>query len=140
MSLSPNTAWVRARLCKLQKGCTRLTATSDKVYQLLAHGRWFSPDTPASSTTKTVCHDIAESGVKHQKSIKSFCTFSFGHCVVCSAIYGFWLSLLYLQTLLVPRESCLETRATTILKICADLQYYTNSKRVGKPELVITRQ
>jgi hypothetical protein len=25
-----------------------------------AHGRWFSPDTPASSTTKTDRHDIAE--------------------------------------------------------------------------------
>jgi len=31
-------------LCKLQKGCTRLAATSDKDYQLLAHGRWFSPE------------------------------------------------------------------------------------------------
>ena len=31
-----------------------------KVYQLLAHGRSFSPDTPASSTTKTGRHDIAE--------------------------------------------------------------------------------
>jgi hypothetical protein len=31
----------------------------------------------------------------------SFCIFSFGHCVVCSSsIYGFWLSLWYLQTLL----------------------------------------
>ena len=30
-----------------------------------------------------------------------FCTFSFGHCVVCSSsIYGFWLPLWYLQTLL----------------------------------------
>ena len=55
-----NTAWVRARLCKLQKGCTRLTAASDKVYQLFAHGRWFSLDTPAASTTKTGHHDIAE--------------------------------------------------------------------------------
>ena len=55
-----NTAWVRTRLCKLQKGCTRLAAASDKVYQLLAHGRWFSPGTPASSTTKTGRHDIAE--------------------------------------------------------------------------------
>ena len=27
---------------------------------MLAHGRWFSPGTPASSTTKTGCHDIAE--------------------------------------------------------------------------------
>jgi hypothetical protein len=32
----------------------------------------------------------------------SFCTFSFGHCVVCSSsIYGFWLPLWYLQTLLL---------------------------------------
>ena len=28
----------------------------------------------------------------------SICTFSFGHCVVCSSIYGFWLPLWYLQT------------------------------------------
>jgi hypothetical protein len=27
---------------------------------LLAHGRWFSPGTPASSTTKTGRHNIAE--------------------------------------------------------------------------------
>jgi hypothetical protein len=53
-------AWVRAWLSKLQKGCTRLAGASDIVYQLLAHGRWFSPGTPASSTTKTGCHDIAE--------------------------------------------------------------------------------
>jgi hypothetical protein len=31
-----------------------------KAYHLLAHGRWFSPGTPASSTTKTGRHDIAE--------------------------------------------------------------------------------
>jgi hypothetical protein len=43
-----------------KKGCTQLAATSDKVYQLLAHGRCFSLGTPASSTTKTGCHDIAE--------------------------------------------------------------------------------
>ena len=39
-------------------GCTRLTAASDQVYQLLSHGRWFSPDTPASSTIITDRHDI----------------------------------------------------------------------------------
>jgi hypothetical protein len=44
----------------VEKGCTRLAAASDKAYQLLAHGRWFSPDTSASSTTKTGHHDIAE--------------------------------------------------------------------------------
>ena len=58
-----------------KKGCTRLAAVSDKVYQLLAHGRWFSPGTPASSTTKTRRHDIAEIllkvALKHQKSNQS---------------------------------------------------------------------
>jgi hypothetical protein len=43
-----------------KKGCTRLAAASDKVYQLLNHGRWFSPGTQASSTTKTGRHNIAE--------------------------------------------------------------------------------
>jgi len=37
-----------------------LLAASDKVYQLLAHGRWFSRGTPASSTIKTGRHHIAE--------------------------------------------------------------------------------
>jgi hypothetical protein len=63
------------RVCKLQKGCTRLTTAGDKVYQLLVHGRWFSPGTLASSTTKTDHHDIAEIllkvalNTKNQKSI-----------------------------------------------------------------------
>ena len=35
-------------------------SASDKVYQLLANGRWFSPGTPASSTTKIGHHDIDE--------------------------------------------------------------------------------
>jgi hypothetical protein len=34
------------------------TTNSDQV--LLAHGRWFSPGTPASSITKTGRHDVAE--------------------------------------------------------------------------------
>jgi hypothetical protein len=53
----------------------RLAVACDKVYHLFAHayGQWFSPDTPASSTTKTGRHDIAEIllkvALKHQKSI-----------------------------------------------------------------------
>ena len=54
-----------------KKGCTRLSAASDKVYQLLAHGRWFSPGTPASSTTKTGRHDIAEILLKVALSTKN---------------------------------------------------------------------
>jgi hypothetical protein len=53
------------------------SAASDKVYQLLAHGhgRWFSPGSPPSSTTKAGRHDIAEIllkvALKHQKSNQS---------------------------------------------------------------------
>ena len=54
-----NAAYVRARLCKLQKRCTRLAAASVNAYQLLACGRWFSPGNSASSTTKTGRHAIA---------------------------------------------------------------------------------
>jgi hypothetical protein len=53
-----------------KKGCTRLAAASEKVYQLLAHGQWFSSCT-LTSTTKTGRHDIAEIllkvALKHQK-------------------------------------------------------------------------
>jgi len=70
-----NTAWVRVWLCKLQKGCTRLAAASDKVYQLLAHGRRSSPGTPDFSTIKTGRYDIAEIllkvALKHKKKQKS---------------------------------------------------------------------
>jgi hypothetical protein len=52
-------------------GVRQLGYGSDKVYQLLAHGRWFSPGTPASSTTETDRHDIAEIllkvALKHKK-------------------------------------------------------------------------
>jgi hypothetical protein len=62
---------------KLQKRVHSTHNASDKVYQLLAHGRWFFPGTPASSTTKTGRNDIAEIflkvalNTKNQKSIKS---------------------------------------------------------------------
>jgi len=38
----------------------------------------------------------------------SFCTFSFGHCVVCSSsIHWFWLPLWYTQTLLKLNNVCM---------------------------------
>jgi hypothetical protein len=60
ISLSPIRRGFAPGFANYKKGCTRLAAASDKVYQLFAHGRWFSPGTPASSTNKTGRHDIAE--------------------------------------------------------------------------------
>jgi len=48
-------------------------------------------------------------------SCLSFCTFSFGHCVVCSSsIYGFWLPLWYLQNLL--KSSHLRPRKIVLIR------------------------
>jgi hypothetical protein len=43
-----------------KKGCNPLTAASDKVYQLLAQVGGSLWSIPASSTTKTGRHDIAD--------------------------------------------------------------------------------
>ena len=68
-SLSPIRRGFAPGFVNYNKGCTRLATASDKVCQLLAHGRWFSL---ASSTTNTGRHDIAEIllkvALKHQKS------------------------------------------------------------------------
>ena len=69
--------WFAPGFFNTKKGCTRPAAASDKDYQLLAHGRWFSPGTPASSTTKSGRRDIAEILLKvslntKNQSIKSF--------------------------------------------------------------------
>ena len=74
-SLSPIRRGFAPGFVIYKKECTRLAAAGDKAYQLLAHGRWFSPGTPASSTTKAGRHDIAEillkEALKHQKSNQS---------------------------------------------------------------------
>ena len=59
-SLSPIQIGFAPGFVNYKTGCTRLPAASDKVYLLLSHVRWFSPGTPASSTTKTDCYDITE--------------------------------------------------------------------------------
>ena len=66
-SLSPIRRGFAPGFESYKKECTRLAAASNKVYQLLAHGRWFSP---ASFFTKTGRHDIAEIllNTKHQNS------------------------------------------------------------------------
>ena len=47
-------------LSPIRRGFAPGFVTYKKVCQMFAHGQWFSPRTPASSTTKTDRHDIAE--------------------------------------------------------------------------------
>ena len=68
-SVSPIRRGFASGFVNYKKGCTLLA--SDKVYQLLAHGQWFSLGTPAYSTTKTGRHDIAEILLKVALSTKN---------------------------------------------------------------------
>ena len=59
----------------------------------------------------------------------SSCTFSFVHCVVCSSsIYGFWLPLWYLQTLLKNKKIPDCRKNSKIYKIDTPHTYIHNNK------------
>jgi hypothetical protein len=73
---------------------TEIIMMCDKVSQLLAHGRWFSPGTPASSATKTGRHDIAEillkvalktknQSINHSKYILKFSEMQLVNFITC---------------------------------------------------------
>ena len=67
---------------------------SDRVYQLLAHGGWFSPGTQGSSTTKTDRYDIDEIllkvALKKTKSInQSYSVGSFFWEMKCNPVCPF---------------------------------------------------
>jgi hypothetical protein len=85
-SLSPIRRGFAPGFVNYKKGCTRFAGASDRAYQLLIHGRWFSPGTPASSTTKTGRHDIAvillKVALRHQKSINQSIIFQILNVVI----------------------------------------------------------
>jgi hypothetical protein len=60
----------------------------------------------------------------------SFCSFSFGHCVVCSSsIYGFWLPLWYLQTR--PTQYIISMRnSNNVIPNIASKPNVTNKKTI----------
>jgi len=77
-NLSPIRRGFAPGFVNYKEGCTRLAVASDKVFQFLAHGRWFSSCTPASSTTKTGRHDIAEILLKVALNTKNQSTSQLG--------------------------------------------------------------
>ena len=125
------TTWVRARLCKLQKKCTRLAAASDKVYQLLAHGRWFSPGTPASSTTKTGCHDIAEKLLKVALNIINQIKITYNQCKVSTLMSNgvFFIHQSYTDLVLLTKYTCYETFTNSFICFIQKSMQNTNTFR-----------
>jgi hypothetical protein len=80
-SLSPIQRGFATGFVNYKKGCTRLAAASDKVYQLLAHGRWFSSGTPASVTMillKVALNTINQSINQKISHFQNFDIFAFG--------------------------------------------------------------
>ena len=68
------------------------------------------------NTPKTMIHKYLQRTLRIENHVcfvdrcLSFCpfAFAFGHCVVCPSIYGFWLHLWYLKTLLTPDRIYIE--------------------------------
>ena len=114
---------VTARLCRqIQRSLIFYTWCRGHKFGLVSYVSLFQnkrqPTLPEHPSTPPVF-----SGVRVTRSLVlcvcfvdrclSFCTFSFGHCVVCSSsIYELWLPLWYLQTLL--RENRMGNQEWTI--------------------------
>jgi len=72
----------------------------------------------------------------------SICPFSFGHCIVCPSIYGFWLPLWYLQSFLKTSvhgrkyyflsNTYLSIHLSTIIKLFGRNQRHDNKNRVHR--------
>jgi hypothetical protein len=67
----------------------------------------------------------------------SFYPFAFGHCVVCSSIYGFWLHLWYLQTLLISNTIDLSSFLKFVLIFEIKLLIFYCSEYHFKNKLVL---
>jgi hypothetical protein len=66
--------WLAPGFVNYKKGYTRLATASDKGYQLLAHGRWLSPGTPASSTNKSMVNNATEGRGGRDRMVSGFAT------------------------------------------------------------------
>ena len=88
-------AWVRTWLCRLQKRMHLTRNASEKVYQLLAHGRRFSLGTPASRVARTVYPSRVPEFTRVVRTVYPSREPEFKNCYVgvCSSNYGFWLHL-----------------------------------------------
>jgi hypothetical protein len=116
-----------------KKGWTRLAAASDKVYQLLAHGWWFSRGTPASSTTKTGRHDIAEIllkvalNTKHQSinhhlyRVTTHRKFNNGQSLEYLASCYHPFCALHINYQVPPEVESYDTSALNICSICSSI-------------------
>jgi len=74
-SLSPIRRGFEPGFVNYKKWCTRQATASDKVFQLLTHGRWFSPGTPLLPRKKNGRYNIADIllkvALKHKKKVNA---------------------------------------------------------------------
>ena len=86
---------------------------------MLAHGRWFSPGTPASSTTKTGRHDIAEILLKVALSTINQSINQSPACIYTWSSQGLFQPFTYMYKLLLSFNNYLPV----IVQLCDLLQF-----------------
>jgi hypothetical protein len=86
-----------------KKGCTRLTAASDKGYQLLVHGRWFSQGTPPLKLDIyfILCNGLEVRGYSVKRHFQQY----FSYMMAVSFIDGGnWSMYIFLYTILLTKS------------------------------------
>ena len=112
-SLSPIRHGFKPGFVHYKTGCTRLAAACDKVYQLLAHGRWFSPGTLALKHQKSINQSIVMLLSVCHSFCQSFCNIFVNSLEVTSFI-PFWLGSHFVHTsgsLLISKFKCQRSRS-----------------------------
>jgi hypothetical protein len=95
--LAVNTSQSFLHSWRINEFATRLTRRVPLVEQELFRSTKFTPSFSGIRLNRSLflCGRFVD-------CCMSFCTFSFGHCVVCSSsIYGFWLPLWYLLAIVL---------------------------------------
>ena len=93
-SLSPIRRGFKPGFVHYKTGCTRLAAACDKVYQLLAHGRWFSPGTLALKHQKSINQSIVMLLSVCHSFCQSFCNI-FVNTLEATSFIPFWPNLVH---------------------------------------------
>ena len=109
-SLSPIRPGFAPCFVNYKKGALDSQPQVIKFTSCLSYGGWFSSGTPASSTTKTGRHDIAEIllkvALKHQQSIKSI-IYDLNRCMaIIFSLFGFLASIDLLVIIDTVTEAC----------------------------------
>ena len=141
----------RSRICSTCHKHFSVLSSSMTYHRVCSYINTTGATSGAGSAYPSVAHEFTQvfSGVCVTRSLVlcvcfvdrclSFCTFSFGHCVVCPTIYWFRLPLWYLQTLLkytLFSNGIGKYGLDTMIKIRSNTMCYNSWMKLQLPTII----